>query len=100
VAATGMMLYFLLHFTGLSYPLVVAGWLMASLPLICTGLVLQGRSKDWEFYRLVLAWVGCALAWGLMSPMTVAVYGSYLLLNSLAYFLWLARTPAVSINAS
>jgi len=98
VAATGMMLYFLWHFTGLSYPLVALGWLMASLPLVSTGLVLQGRSKDWEFYRLLVAWVGCGLGWGLMSPMTMAVYGSYLLLNSLAYFVWLTGVPRLSLS--
>ena len=100
-AAVPLLVYFVWHFTGLSYLLVSLGFLMISLPLVTTGWMLEGRGERWEKIRLGCSWIGFAASWGLMAPSSVAVFGGYLALNS-AVLLWLikSRSHSDSLSAS
>ncbi len=87
-AAVPLLVYFMLHFSGLDYSLLALGFLMITLPLVTTAWMLEGRGYGWEKVRLVAAWVGFAASWSLMAPSSVWVFGSYLVINSLV-LLWL-----------
>lgn len=81
--AAGMLLgiYFIFHFAELSLTLKLLGWLFVTLPLISAGHLLDGGNVKWEWARLVVSVLGCAVCWSLMSPTTVAFFGIYLLVN-------------------
>mgnify|MGYP002700212346 CR=1 FL=1 len=91
-AAVPLLVYFMLHFEGLSYLLISLGFVMISLPLVTTGWMLEGRGDRWEKVRVVVSWVGFGASWGLMAPSSVAVFGGYLVFNSIA-LLWLMKSP-------
>jgi len=82
-AAVPLLVYFMLHFEGLSYALAALGFLMISLPLVTTAWMLEGRGPRWECVRLCIAWLGFGASWQLMSVYSVAVFGSYLVINSM-----------------
>lgn len=90
-AAVPLLVYFLEHFKGLDYGLMLLGFIMITLPLITTAWLLEGRRQGWETVRLVVSWVGFGLAWNLMSSSSVVVFGGYLLLNSMVYLVFLGR---------
>lgn len=91
-AAIPLQVYFLLHFTGLSYGLVGLGFAMITLPLVTASWMLEGRGAHWELMRLCASWLGVGLSWSLMAPSSVAVLGGYLIINTLAYgWFWRAR---------
>lgn len=82
-AAIPLLVYFMLHFPGLSYSLSALGFLMISLPLVTTGWMLEGRGPRWEIVRLCASWIGFGASWSLMSITSVWVFGIYLAINSL-----------------
>ncbi len=82
-AAVPLLVYFMLHFEGLSYALSALGFLMISLPLVTTAWMLEGRGPRWECVRLCITWLGFGASWPLMSVYSVAVFGSYLVINSM-----------------
>ncbi len=86
--AVPLLVYFLLHFQGLSYTLVLLGFVMITLPLVTTAWLLEGRRRKWELIRLVVSVAGCVLAWPIMAPSSVWVFGGYLVLNGVAYACW------------
>lgn len=91
-AAVPLLVYFMLHFPGLSYGLLALGFLMITLPLITTGWMLEGRGTGWETIRLMASWVGFAASWSLMAASSVWVFGGYLLVNSLVFLYFLRRS--------
>lgn len=73
--------YFIFHFADLSMTLKIVGWLFVTLPLISSGILLDGGSIRWELCRLVISLVGFVACWSIMSPSSAALFGIYLLLN-------------------
>ncbi len=98
-AAVPLLVYFMLHFAGLSYALSALGFLMISLPLVTTAWMLEGRGPGWECVRLCIAWVGFAASWQLMSINSVAVFGSYLTVNSVV-LVWFLNVQKRTAGAS
>ena len=84
-AAVPLLVYFLVHFEGLDYLLLSLGFVMITLPLVTTGWMLEGCGDRWEKVRLLASWIGFFMSWNLMAISTVTVFGSYIVLNTLAY---------------
>ncbi|NIB40149.1 sterol desaturase family protein [Pseudomaricurvus alkylphenolicus] len=87
-AGVPLLVYFMLHFDGLSYGMLLLGFAMVTLPLVTTSWMLEGRGRFWEWRRLLGCWVGFVLAWPTLASSSVAVFGIYLSFNSVLY-LWL-----------
>lgn len=92
--AIPLMGYFLIHFNGLSMALVWMGFAVITLPLVTTGMMLEGKGRRAEMLRLVAMWPLAALCWPLMSWTTVYIFGGYLFITSLIYMgFWTFETP-------
>ena len=91
LAAIGLMVYLVLHFTGLSLALVFIGFIVTTLPMITTAHILDGKGVKAELFRLCLMWPLMVLCWDLMSQTSVCVFGSYLIINTLVYALLYRR---------
>jgi len=106
-AAVPLLVYFVTHFTGLSYALMLLGFVMITLPLMTSAWLLEARSSalKWEVARLLSSGVGFVLAWPIMATSSVAIFGGYLALNSLAYLVcfgwrWSSQSAMVEAEAA
>lgn len=85
LSAIGLMVYLVIHFTGLSLPLVLAGFAVTTLPMVTTARILDAKGTKLEGIRLLAMWPLAFVFWDLMSQTSVYVFGSYLVINSLLY---------------
>ncbi len=94
-------MYFLFHFAGLNFTLIVLGFVMITLPLLTTSLMLDGGNARWELYRIILSWIGFAFAWPIMAQSSVVIFGGYLAVSSVLYtYLWWVKSGETDLAAT
>lgn len=96
VAGLVMGFFFIFHFADMSLSTKLFAWGFVTLPLITTGMLLDGEKPTLEWLRLVASALALVLMWPQLSSISFALFGGFSL-ASLLLAPWLlpaAREPS------
>ena len=85
VMAIPLMTFFLMHFSAQSLLIIWGGFVFISLPLVTTAMMLEGKPRRVEYYRMMTMWPVALVCIPVISTTCAYVFFTYLTLNSLLY---------------